>query len=391
MKIFSSKSLYECFTSILKNKSKQFDKFKELYFIFDEDYMFSMAKHPEFIYNFIVKNQIKFKELKENISYFFEPVTKEFTDDERNMLKNQISLTSKKITKVPIFTLIYEKFMCIANLSKFKSELNNVRLCSSAWGFNNLIHIFLKETEEMLFIRIRSFFDKRTKKNELNIWKIQSLIENSFDLSDPNNKLLLNIYDDLNNLLNDFKDKNYWISISKDIAHFQTTDDYKNLIENNFTINKLFNIFEEIYFYLRILAYLLFKKNVQFMSFYTRLTFEDMFCLNVICASLSIYDVYSKWIKFGANWEIGSYLDEKKASKLSDLNYNELIELENKILEKIKLTNLVKDDLNLLNSNESQYHSHLLGNIREQTIYLMNYFRQILLIKKELFNKSDNK
>ena len=84
-------------------------------------------------------------------------------------------------------------------------------------------------------------------------------------------------------------------------------------------------------------------------------------------------------------------MDEKKASKLSDLNYNELIELENKILVKIKLTNLVKDDLNLLNSNESQYHSHLLGNIREQTIYLMNYFRQILLIKKELFNKSDNK
>lgn len=84
-------------------------------------------------------------------------------------------------------------------------------------------------------------------------------------------------------------------------------------------------------------------------------------------------------------------MDEKKASKLSDLNYNELIELENKILEKIKLTNLVKDDLNLLNSNESQYHSHLLGNIREQIIDLMNYFRQILLIKKEIFIKINNK
>ena len=79
-------------------------------------------------------------------------------------------------------------------------------------------------------------------------------------------------------------------------------------------------------------------------------------------------------------------MDEKKASKLSDLNYNELIELENKILEKIKLTNLVKDDLNLLNSNESQYHSHLLGNIREKITDLMNYFKQILLIKKELFS-----
>lgn len=240
----------------------------------------------------------------------------------------------------------------------------------------------------MLFIYIRSFFDKRKNSNELNILKLILLIEEAYDLNNENNKFLLSIYEDLNELVKTFRTNEYW-AISKDIAHFQTTDDYKNLIENNFTINKLFNIFEEIYFYLRILAYLLFKKNMQFMSFYTRWTFEDMFCLNVICASLSIYDVYSKWVKFGANWEIGSYLDEKKASKLSDLNSSELIELENKILEKIKLTNLVKDDLNLLNSNESQYHSHLQGVIREQIIYLMNYFRQILLIKKELFNKTN--
>lgn len=390
MKVFHSKCLYECFTSILKNKSKQFDKFKELYFIFDENYWFSMAKHPEFIYNFTVKNQTKFEELKRNLCYFFEPVTKEFTDDERNKLKNQTNLTSKKITKVPIFTLVYENFMCIANFSKFKSELNNIWTCHSAWGFNNLIHTFLRKTEKMLFVYIRSFFDKRENSNELNLLKIIRLINEAYDLNNENNKLLLSIYEDLDKLAKTFRTNEYW-AISKDIAHFQTTDDYKNLIENNFTINKLFNVFEEIYFYLRILAYLLFKKNVQFKSFYTRLAFENMFYLNVICASLSIYDVYSKWIKFGPNWEIDSYLDEKKASKLSDLNYNELIELENKILEKIKLTNLVKDDLNLLNSNESQYHSHLLGNIREQIIDLMNYFRQILLIKKEIFIKINNK
>ena len=72
-------------------------------------------------------------------------------------------------------------------------------------------------------------------------------------------------------------------------------------MKNNFTLNKLFNIFEEIYFYLRILAYLLFKKNVQFMSFYPKRTYEDMFYLNTICASLSIYDVYSKRVKFRTN------------------------------------------------------------------------------------------
>lgn len=148
MKIFSSKSLYECFTSILKKKPEQFDKFKELYFIFDENYWFSKAKHPEFIYNFTVKNQKIHKELKRNLHYFFEPVTRELTDDERNKLKSQVNLTTKKITKVPIFTLVYENFMCIANFSKFKSELNNIRTCSSAWGFNNLIHTFLRETEK---------------------------------------------------------------------------------------------------------------------------------------------------------------------------------------------------------------------------------------------------
>ena len=392
MKIFSSKSLYECFTSISKKKPKQFDKFKELYFIFDENYWFSMAKHPEFIYNFTVKNQIKFEELKGNLHYFFEPVTREFTDDERNKLKKQISLTSKKITKQPILTLVYQEFMCIANFSKFKSELNNIRTCSSAWGFDNLIYTFLRETEEMLLIHIRSFFDKRKGSNELNIHKLISLIKEAYDLNNENNKLLLSIYEDLNKLVNVFETNKYWDSISKDIAHFQTTDDYENMIKNNFTLNRLFNIFEEIYFYLEILAYLLFKKKVQFKSlYYTELTYEDMFCLNTICASLSIYDVYSKWVKFGANWEIGSYLNEKKASKLSDLNSGELIELENKILEKIKLTNLTRDDLNLLNSNESQYHSHLIGYIREQIIYIMNYFKQILLIKKELFNKSNNK
>ena len=103
-----------------------------MYFIFNVNYYFYEAQHPEFIYNFKIKSRKKFKILQKNLSYFFIPVTKESTDKERDKLKKQISLTSKKITKLPILTLVHQEFMCIANFSKFKSELNNIRTCSSA-------------------------------------------------------------------------------------------------------------------------------------------------------------------------------------------------------------------------------------------------------------------
>ena len=61
----------------------------------------------------------------------------------------------------------------------------------------------------MLFIHIRSFFDKQKGSNELNIHKLISLIEETYDLNKENNKLLLFIHDDLNKLVNFFQTNKY--------------------------------------------------------------------------------------------------------------------------------------------------------------------------------------